>query len=166
MPPGFLRPIVFLLAGSLSLLTPAAAVTVLPPIAGDWLTEGGDGIIQIAPCAAGLCGRVVGISRAEGEPMPVDVKGAPQCGLTILTINPQAEGGVWHGEVTDPRDGTAYKAEVRMNARGQLLMRGYILIPLLGQTQVWQRFIGHIGEECRFVQGNGPAGDRSAESAH
>lgn len=166
MPHRFARPLLLLLAGLLGLFSPANAVTVLPPIAGDWLTEGGDGVIQIAPCAAGLCGRVVGINRGPNDPMPVDVKGAPQCGLTILTIDPQAQDGVWHGEVTDPRNGTVYKAEVRMNARGRLLMRGYVVLPLLGQTQVWQRFIGHIENECRFVQGNGPAGGAGGDAAH
>jgi uncharacterized protein (DUF2147 family) len=133
-------------------------VTVLPPIAGDWLTEGADGVIQIGPCPQGLCGRIVGIARGPTEPMPVDVHGRPQCGLTILTINPEPEGGVWHGQVTDPRNGKVYNAELRINPRGRLLMRGYIGIPLLGQTQVWQRFIGRFSGECRFIQGNGPQG--------
>lgn len=155
-----------LAAGFISLAASAGGgVTVLPPIAGDWLTEGGDGVIQIAPCAQGLCGRIVGITRGATEPMPVDVHGEPQCGLTILTINPDAEDGVWHGQVTDPRNGKIYSAEIRMNPRGRLLMRGYIGIPLLGQTQVWQRFIGRIGQECRFLQGNGPQGAQT-EAGH
>lgn len=149
-------------SGFISIAVSAGAVTILPPIAGDWLTEGGDGVIQIAPCPQGLCGRIVGITRDPGEPMPVDVNGAPQCGLTILTISPEAQDGVWHGQVTDPRNGKAYNAEIRINPRGRLLMRGYIGIPLLGQTQVWQRFIGRIGNECRFMQGNGPEGTQTA----
>ncbi len=138
----------------LTVWTAAAAPGSLP-LTGDWLTEGGDGVIRVETCTEGLCGRIVGIKRDPGEPMPRDVNGAPQCGLTILTIDPTPEDGVWHGNVTDPRNGTAYHAEVRMDSQGNLLMRGYILIPLLGETQTWQPFIGRFGPECQFVAGDG-----------
>lgn len=137
---------------------PPAQATNEPAVAGDWLTEDGDGVIQIAPCPSGLCGRIVGITRAAGEPMPVDVDGNPQCGLTILTVDPNPQDGVWSGHVTDPRNGTAYQARLRLDAHGRLLMRGFIAIPLLGETQTWQRFIGRIGPECRFGPGDEPAG--------
>jgi uncharacterized protein (DUF2147 family) len=136
----------------LAVMTGAAAP--VPPIAGDWLTEGGTGVIRIAACAnsseGGFCGRIVGITRKPNEPMPRDVHGASQCGLTILTIDAEPRDDAWFGHVTDPRNGAEYHAELRVNPRGRLLMRGYVAIPLLGQTQVWQRFTGHIGPECRF----------------
>lgn len=147
-----------LLLIALLLAVPAAAFPMQPPIVGDWLTEGGDGVIQIAPCIAGFCGRIVGITRDPGEPMPHDWRGEQQCDLTILTVDPTPDDGVWHGAITDPRNGTAYHAQLRLDPSGQLLMRGYVGIPLLGQTQTWQRFIGRFGPECAFVKGNGPRG--------
>ncbi len=127
-----------------------------PPVVGDWLTEGDDGVIQIAPCNQGLCGRIVGITRDPGDPMPVDVNGTSQCGLMILTADATPNDGVWAGRITDPRDGSVYQARLRMGADGSLLMRGFIGVPLLGKTQTWHRFIGRIGPDCRFVMGNGP----------
>ncbi|MBN8901195.1 MAG: DUF2147 domain-containing protein [Rhodospirillales bacterium] len=153
--PRVLSLLALLIASLLAVPVQAAA----PPITGDWLVEGGDGVFQIAQCGQGLCGRLVGIQRDPGDPMPVDVHGAPQCGLTLLTADATPdEDGAWHGYITDPRSGTAYHAILRLSPRGQLLMRGYVGIPLLGQTQTWTRFIGRIGPDCRFMSGFGPQG--------
>ncbi|MBN8875167.1 MAG: DUF2147 domain-containing protein [Rhodospirillales bacterium] len=150
----------------LLLLLFALPARAAPPIVGDWLVEGGDGVFQIAPCAQGLCGRLVGIQRDPGDPMPVDVHGNPQCGLELLTVDPTPDDDeAWHGFITDPRSGTAYHAILRLSPHGQLLMRGYVGIPLLGQTQTWTRFIGRIGPDCRFMSGNGPQGVMP-EAAH
>jgi uncharacterized protein (DUF2147 family) len=151
-----------LLACLLALAHPAARAANVPPVVGDWLTEGGDGVIQIAPCAQGLCGRIVGITRAPGEPMPVDFQGKSQCGLLILTADETPIDGAWRGHITDPRNGTAYQARLRVDAQQRLLMRGFVAVPLLGETQTWPRFIGRIGPECRFVMGNGPSGPNPA----
>ena len=45
---------------------------------GTWLTANGQGVVEIAQWGDGLCGRIVGIDRAPGEPMPTDVQGRSQ----------------------------------------------------------------------------------------
>jgi uncharacterized protein (DUF2147 family) len=118
---------------------------------GAWLTESGKGVVAIVTCGDALCGRIVGIDRAPGDPMPTDVQGKPQCGLTIITDERPARGGTWLGWVTDPRNGTAYRAELWMDRDGDLNLRGYVGVPLLGETQVWHRFGGRLGGDCRLM---------------
>ncbi len=118
---------------------------------GTWQTANGNGVVAIGPCGTALCGRIVGIERAPGEPMPTDVQGQSQCGLTIITDERPKSDGTWLGWVTDPRDGTTYHAELWVDAGGDLHLRGYIGVPLLGETQVWHRFAGRLTEGCGFV---------------
>ncbi len=135
----------------LGLLLVAAAPRRAPPpdpVQGAWTTQDGNGVIAIAPCGDALCGRIVGIRRAPGAPIPRDVTGASQCGLTILrNERPTAEGD-WLGEITDPRSGKTYGAKLWLDRHGNLRVRGFLGVPLLGETQTWRRFTGTIGEGC------------------
>jgi uncharacterized protein (DUF2147 family) len=105
---------------------------------GTWLTQG-------------LCGSIVGINRKPGEPMPTDFAGHPQCGLTILKSSADMKEGISMGRITDPRDGKVYDAQIWVDGSGKLHLRGYVGVPLLGKTQVWQPFTGHIADDCRFL---------------
>ena len=67
----------------LSVLSASATPTTSP--VGTWLTANGHGVVAIAQCGDALCGRIVGIDREPTEPMPTDVDGHSQCGLTIIT---------------------------------------------------------------------------------
>ena len=115
---------------------------------GDWATANGHGVIAIARCGDALCGHIVGIERKPTEPMPTDVDGRPQCGLTIITNERPQPDGTWLGQVTDPRDGGVYQAKLWLDARGNLRLRGFIGIPALGATQTWHRFTGHLTAAC------------------
>jgi uncharacterized protein (DUF2147 family) len=117
---------------------------------GYWLTESRDGVIELAPCGSAICGKIVGISRGPNEAMPVDVHGRSQCGLTIITNEIESSPGVWTGSVTDPRDGSTYGAKIWVDEDDRLHLRGYLGIPLFGQTQIWTRYTGHLSAECRF----------------
>jgi uncharacterized protein (DUF2147 family) len=115
---------------------------------GTWSTANGQGVIAIDQCGDALCGRIVGIERKPTEPMPTDVAGRPQCGLTIITNErPQAD-GTWLGQVTDPRDGGVYQAKLWLDEQGNLRLRGFIGIPALGATQIWHRFTGQLTAAC------------------
>jgi uncharacterized protein (DUF2147 family) len=125
----------------------AAAAPSASPV-GAWLTESGHGVVQIAECGDVLCGRIVGIDRDPGSPMPTDVNGRPQCGLTIISNEKPDADGTWLGEVTNPRDGATYQAKLWVDSNGNLHLRGFIGIPLLGSTQVWRPFTGRLTGEC------------------
>jgi len=129
---------------------PALAASAGSPV-GAWSTANGHGVVAITQCGDVLCGRIVGIDRAATEPMPTDVLGRPQCGLTIITNQkPQADGS-WLGEITDPRDGGTYQAKLWVDDGGSLHLRGFIGIPQLGATQIWHRFTGRLAAECRLA---------------
>jgi uncharacterized protein (DUF2147 family) len=130
-------------------LRPAKAIEPGGPV-GLWLTESGDGVIEVAPCGNALCGRIVGIGRAPGAPIPTDVQGRSQCGLTILKVEDPTPDGIWTGSVTDPRNGSTYGAQLWLDHAGQLHLRGYLGIPLLGQTQTWTRYPGRLSDGCRL----------------
>jgi len=115
---------------------------------GVWSTANGHGVIAIAPCGDALCGRIVGIDRKPTEPMPTDVHGRSQCGLTIITNQRPRADGSWLGEITDPRDGGTYQAKLWLGEGGNLHLRGFIGIPQLGSTQIWHKFTGHLTAEC------------------
>ncbi len=136
-----------LLAAVLACALPVAAAAETAPV-GRWLTQDRDGVIEVAPCGTGLCGRIVGMTYGAGEPMPVDVHGRPQCGLVIFEMQP--DGAHWRGRITNPEDGSEWRAELWLGEDGDLRLRGYLGIPLLGRTQSWTRFQGRIGPGCRL----------------
>ncbi len=80
--------------------------------------------------------------------MPTDINGRPQCGLTIITNQKPKSDGSWVGEITDPRDGRTWQAQISLDEEGNLRLRGFIGIPLLGVTQVWHKFTGRLTSEC------------------
>jgi len=48
---------------------------------------------------------------------------------------------VWnYGHVVDPKSGNVYSGKMTLSADGQSLdLRGYVIMPLLGRTETWQR---------------------------
>ncbi len=125
-----------------------AAASGSPAPLGDWATANGRGVVQIAQCGDALCGRIVGIDRPPGTAMPTDPRGRPQCGLTIITDETPTADGTWLGRITDPRDGSTYQVEIWVDGAGRLHLRGFVGIPLLGETQIWHRFTGQLTAEC------------------
>jgi uncharacterized protein (DUF2147 family) len=127
----------------------AAAATV----AGQWLTEDGEGVIEIGPCGGVLCGRIVGMAEfGPGGSMPKDIQGRPQCGLAIIRGLRESEPGLWSGTITNPEDGRTYDARLSVDAAGRLRVRGFLGNPLFGATQIWMPYRGALAAECRMLR--------------
>jgi len=127
------------------------------PIEGAWLTEDGGGVIDIEPCGSLYCGRIVGLdAAASGAPLPKDVNGNTRCGLQIIRGLAESDPGEWSGKITNPEDGQSYSARLTVDDRGRLHLRGYLLVPLLGQTQIWTRYGGQVTARCRMVPSDRP----------
>lgn len=139
------------------LVVSAAIAQAAPSPIGRWLTEDRSGVIEIAPCGRQLCGRIVGQSEprgADGRPSR-DINGTPHCGLVILHGARQASEDRWDGIVTNPDDGQDWHCAFWVGADGALRLRGYVLIPLLGQTQTWPAFHGSVAADCTISPAGG-----------
>lgn len=123
--------------------TPDASVE---QASGFWRTQGGDGVIELYSCEDKLCGRIHW-QRADSDHLVFDIHNPdkdrhddPLCGKQILDgFTPNADGALKGGMIYNPRDGSRYHAEIRLKDTDTLLLRGYVLAPLLGQTQTWTR---------------------------
>ena len=147
---------------------PLASANAAPPAAdtswkmssetptGRWMTPSHDAVIQIAPCGADVCGQIVGMVLAPTDPVPRDWAGASQCNLTIIRAAPQREYDgrvIWRGIIIDPRDGSAYHAQMIIGADHQLKLRGYVGLPIFGRTQSWVSYTGpEAAADCRLSQ--------------
>ena len=117
---------------------------------GNWLTQDHDTVISIAACGKTVCGFISGIPLGTpGEPIPTDYRNRSQCHLVIIS-NGVPDGAGWRARIIDPRDGSTYRATLRVDAGGRLRVRGYIGIPLFGLTQVWTRYAEPVPADCRL----------------
>lgn len=137
-------------AAALLAATAAAPAHALDSPAGQWLTQDRDAVIAIEPCGTGLCGRIAGVTLDKPtDPVPLDNHGRTQCHLTIISdIVP--DGDVWAARILDPRDGSVYRSTLRLDEQRRLRVRGYIGIPLFGQTQLWTPFRTPVPADCRL----------------
>ena len=143
----------------LILLLPATAARANPTLTGLWLTQDHDGVMAVSPCAGGLCVAMAGlILDHPSDPTPVDYRGVSQCHLPLVEDARQIRPNLWKGHITDPRNGGVYGVELKLDPRGNLALRGFLGIPLLGRTQTWTRFTGKVPADCRLHAGVSSAG--------
>jgi uncharacterized protein (DUF2147 family) len=116
---------------------------------GVWLTEDGEGAVEIFDCGDLLCGRIVwrkSALRADGSadiddrnPDPA-LRRRPICGLQIIGSLAASDAATWDGGwVYDPDSGKTYHVKLTMESADTLRLRGYIGVPLLGESQIWRR---------------------------
>lgn len=121
------------------------------PITGYWRTIDDDSgktksIVHIFETGDGtLNGLVVEILHSDLGPDPLcskcpgERRDQPIQGMVILwDMEPQSETSAANGRILDPKNGKVYKARLNLREDGNLEVRGFIGISLLGRTQVWQ----------------------------
>jgi uncharacterized protein (DUF2147 family) len=133
-------------AGVLALWAGAAAAD--DPAFGRWLTPEGDAVVEIGPCDNGLaCGWIVGLREdvapagaplQDGRNPDPELRGRPICGLRMIEGLRRAAPGEWvDGRLYNSRDGKTYAGQVQVGADGRLTLRGYVGLPIFGESQVW-----------------------------
>ncbi|MEQ9643704.1 MAG: DUF2147 domain-containing protein [Alphaproteobacteria bacterium] len=142
--------IAVLFAGAAALVAgPALAADIL----GRWATEEEKSHVEIVTCADApemLCGTIVWLREPNddaGQPKtdrnnPDEaLRGRPIIGLPLLSgFIAGQEPNVWEdGKIYNPEDGEVYSCVMTLMEDGSLVVRGYVGIPLLGESQVWTR---------------------------
>ena len=79
---------------------------------------------------------------------PATSTASPNANLQILSDTHETAPGKWEGMITDPDHGSAYHCELTVDAQGHLHLRGYVLVSLLGQTQIWTPYTGQLTAAC------------------
>jgi len=118
-------------------------------IAGIWFDDTGRGAIEIVPCGAAACGRVVWLRQprdSRGEPLrdhnnPVPKqRDRPICGMPVIWgLRPQADGSWDNGRIYDPKVGKSYDVAVTRIGAGRLRITGYLGTKLFSRDLIWQR---------------------------
>jgi uncharacterized protein (DUF2147 family) len=135
-----------LFVGALATLAHAAPLTS-DSIAGFWLTDDKDGVIELYPCGAQICGRFHWLKDDSPEKPSLDdhnhdptLRQRPLCGLPFMGAFQPEEGGKFdNGWIYSVRDGNTYSASLSLLNADSLELRGYFLIPLLGESRTWTR---------------------------
>lgn len=141
--------------GLAALAGTAFALPASADVFGYWLIENRNAIVEITPCGASACGNIAWLAEpltAQGQPK-VDAnnpdaaqKSRPICGLPMIGGFAKDSAGEWtDGFIYDPEGGDRYTSKMRLTPEGNLYVRGYIGIPLLGNSQIWTREANNRG---------------------
>lgn len=134
----------FVLCFSFSTVQAQTADAVL----GKWLNPSGEGQVMIYKLGEKYHGKLVWIKELndeKGHPK-LDIKNPteklrsrPILGLEILK-NFVFEDGKWiNGSIYDPKTGKTYSCNLTLKENGQLNIRGYIGISMIGRSEVWKK---------------------------
>jgi len=116
-------------------------------VIGRWLTEKGDAVVEFYRCANEVCGKLAWMAHVPRDGTPArdrknpdeSLRQRPLCGLTMLGGFRSAEKGrEWQGGwIYNPETGQTFKAQLQIEQPGQLKLRGYVGLPIFGQSQTW-----------------------------
>lgn len=146
----FLAPLLLCMV-TLSLLvggiTFAYAKNPAHPLVGIWFTEDRDGAIEIYPCGEEFCGRIYWLKEETPGKKLIDDKnpdpqkrGRPLCRMEFMGgFHLDEEGHYTDGWIYSPVHGAVFDAEITVVDRDTLDLRGFVVSPLLGESQVWKR---------------------------
>ncbi|MBC7566310.1 MAG: DUF2147 domain-containing protein [Pedobacter sp.] len=117
-------------------------------ILGKWVNSTGEAHIDVTKRSDKYFGKIVWLKDPKDEKGNVktdyknpntSLRSKQIVGLEILK-NFVFEDEKWtDGSIYDPKSGKLYSCNMTLKANGDLNMRGYIGVALLGRTEVWKR---------------------------
>lgn len=143
---------------SLSMVTTGMAHDPAHSPKGLWTNEKQTVAVHIESCADenNLCGRIVwlkkpyhrdgSLKRDHYNPKP-ELRDQGLCNLEILKGFSEYGENRWeNGRIYNPEEGQTYRASLELVSGDEMRVRGYVLLPVFGKTQVWQRLATAPGE--------------------
>lgn len=136
---------------ALLLVQPAHAIEADPftAVKGIWMTEDKDGAVELYSCGNELCGKfhwlkpepgaVSSDSRDDNNPDP-KLRNRPLCGMQFMGgFKPDETGEFTGGWIYSPQHGAKFSSEIRTSGKEAIELRGYVLLPILGESQIWTK---------------------------
>ncbi|RZK76792.1 MAG: DUF2147 domain-containing protein [Pedobacter sp.] len=117
-------------------------------IIGKWVNSTSEANIEITKRSDKYFGKIVWLKDPKDEKgnIKTDVKNPNASlrtktivGLEILKDFVYEDGGWTGGTIYDPKSGKTYKCNMTVKSNGDLSMRGYIGISLIGRSETWKR---------------------------
>jgi uncharacterized protein (DUF2147 family) len=140
------QPLPWALRATPALASETGALEVKEPegaIVGEWLSEDREGRIRFEKAQDGTYIGVVSWSavptKDSKNPDP-KLRDRSTVG-TVIIWNLRYDGGEYVGGYCyNPRDGNTYRMKTEVIGPETMKVRGYLAVPLLGQTQKWTRY--------------------------
>lgn len=127
-----------------SLLALPSQALAADSIAGRWITEDRDAVVEIKRCGSVTCGRIArflitppdGADQRDINNPQANLRKRKLLGLPILTQF-REDGSKWRGRIYDPNNGKSYRSVVERTGPNTLEVSG--CIGPFCQTQTWRR---------------------------
>ena len=117
-------------------------------ILGKWVNSTGEAHLEITKRSNKYFGKLVwlkdpkdekGVVKTDFKNPNAALRSKPILGLEILKDFIYDDGKWTDGNIYDPKSGKLYSCNMTLKSNGDLNMRGYIGVSLLGRTEVWKR---------------------------
>ena len=117
-------------------------------VLGKWVNPSGEGQIEIYKKGDKYFGKLAWIKEPndeKGKPKTdvknpnADLRSKPLLGLEILKDFVFEDGKWTDGTIYDPKTGKTYSCNLNIKNDGQLNIRGYVGISLIGRSESWKR---------------------------
>lgn len=117
-------------------------------IVGRWVNSSGEAHVDIYKKNEKFYGKIVWLKNPKDEKgnTKTDLRNPdeslrtkPMLGLEILKDFVYDDGKWTDGKIYDPKSGKTYSCNISQKPNGDLNIRGYIGISMIGRTEVWKK---------------------------
>lgn len=131
----------------LTLFTLSVSAQKKDDILGKWVNPTGEGQIEIYKKGDKYFGKLAWIKEPNENGKPkldnknpsANLRNRPILGLEILKDFVFDDDKWTDGTIYDPKTGKTYSCNLSLKSSGQLNIRGYIGISLIGRSETWKR---------------------------